>query len=201
MELHRFLSLLAACIGFVGAIFLSKGVLSLSPKAMLELTPPHARIAYAPEQIASLASQKADTLTGVLCILIAFSVQVISLLFFTGSGVFIRSRWITFWVALAIVSLLTIVFSLAGLKVRNWYRIEMGKLEIRWHYAERFQDNTFDVGAVRGAIAMAKDLLDLQKEEDELISEFLKRVFNYVGCPVPNHIDLKKFDSGKVEKK
>lgn len=193
MELHRFLSLLAALIGFIGAVFLAKGTLALTPKAMLDLTTPHSRFDCAPEQIFSLATQKADTMVGVIYIGAAFVIQIISLLF-ANSGKFVtESRWVAFWIALAIVSLLTIIFSLANIRIRDWYRLEMGKLEVKAHCGHTFSRERIDPGSVKGIQPMAKDLLDLTREESESMADFLRRVANYVGYKIPDGVDLSTF--------
>ena len=86
MEFNRFFSLLAVCLGLVGSVFLAKGIMFLSAKNLLRLTSPYARWAYAPEQINSLASQKADALMGVLVIFLAFLTQLATLIFFQSEG-------------------------------------------------------------------------------------------------------------------
>ena len=81
MELSKFLSLLATCLGLGGSIFLAKGIVGLNPKAILRLASPNSRFAYAPEQIDSMAGQKVDALVGVVIIFLAFLIQVGSLVF------------------------------------------------------------------------------------------------------------------------
>jgi len=193
MELQRFLSLLAACIGFVGAIFLAKGVLSLSPKAMLDLTPPHSRIDYAPEQIASLATQKANTLIGVIYIGGAFVIQVISLMFSNYGKLVTETRWTGFWIILAIISLVAIIFSITNVKIRDWYRIEMGKIEVRQHCIDTFSRVRVDPVNVKGIEHMSFELLGLKKRDSESIEGFINRVAEYIGWTIPKNIDFSEF--------
>lgn len=188
-------------MGLIGAIFLAKGVLALSPKAMLELTPPHARIGYAPEQIAALAAQKADTIIGVLYIVAAFLIQVVSLVFFSNSRFIIKSSWMGFWIVVLMVGALTVISSLAGSKIRNWYRIEMGKLEVEWHCRDYYSRNDFSERLIREVETMSRELLDLQRGENESNGDFMKRVFEFVECPILDQVDFSRYDSGQGEKK
>jgi len=179
MEIQKFLSLLAALIGFVGALFLSKGVLSLSPKAMLELTSPYSRIGYAPEQIISFAKRKADTVMGVFYILIAFLLQIISIVFFSKSLFLFRSQWLGFWIALAIVATLTIISSFASSRVSNWHRNEMGKIKICSHGSRYLLKDDFSERCAKEIESMARDLLGMKREGNESTCEFIKRVYEY----------------------
>lgn len=192
MELHRFLSLLAAFIGLVGAMFLSKGVLALTPKAMLDLTPPHSRIGYSPELIASLANQKADTIIGVIYIGGAFLIQVVSLISFGGQKSFTESRWMGFWMVLAIVSLVTVIFSLADIKIRGWYKVEMGKIEVRWKFSDTFSRERFDSVNIKELEVMAQELLGLKRGKSETTVDLVKRIARYVEYA--NDIDVSKIE-------
>lgn len=201
MEIQRFLSLLAALFGIIGAIFLSKGVLCLSPKDMVELTPPHSRMGYAPEQIASFASQKADTITGVVYILMAFLIQALSLLFFNASKFFFKSNWMGFWVAVAALSIITIVFSFANTRICKWYRIEMGKYEIKSRSVYYVSKKDFSERFVRETESMAKELLDLKRLDNESNGEFVRKVFKFVEFPNSDQVDFSKYDSEDTNKK
>jgi len=195
MDLQKFLSLFACLMGFIGAIFLAKGVLALSPKAMLELTPPHARIGYAPEHIVSLATQKADTLIGVIYIGSAFVIQIISLLSSSRGKLITETRWMGFWIVLAIISLITIIFSLSNVKIRHWYRIKMGKLEVERHCNYHYSKNDFSERFVRETETMSRELLDLQRKDTESNSDFMRRVSQLVECPILDQVDFSKYDS------
>ena len=200
MELRRFLSLLAAFVGLIGAIFLSKGVLALSPEAMLALTPPYSRMGYAPEIIASMATQKSDTLTGVTLIGLAFLIQVISLLFVNDEMPFFKSRWLGFWVVLMVVSFLAMVFSLADMKICTWYRHQIGQIEIRRKFEKIFSRKRIDPVSIQGLKSMSKDLLDFGKDYPKANSAFIKELAKYVEYSIPNDIELSQFDTNNEQK-
>jgi hypothetical protein len=196
MELHRFLSLLAALLGLIGAIFLSKGVLALTPKTMLHLTTPHSRTDYAPEQIRSLATQKADTSSGVIYVLLAFSIQAFSLIFVSNDILLVKSRWMGFWVAVAIVAIFTVVFSIMNIRIRDYYTLVIGKIEVKNHCADSFLGIVEPVHA-KELEGKSKELLNLKREESETQVDFIKRISEYVGYSIPKDTDFSKIESNK----
>lgn len=194
MGWHRFFSLLAASIGLIGAVFLSKGVVVLSSKVMLHLTSPYSRIAYAPEQIASMATQKADALIGVIYILLAFLIQVLSLIFVTGDSSFIKSRWMGFWIVFAVVSILTVLFSLINIKIRDYYKLETGKIAVKDYCIKRLERKVLDPVNIKSLETMSQELLNLKKEDSETKVDFIKRIAKYVEWTIPDDIDFSRIN-------
>lgn len=194
MEISKFLSLLAACIGLVGALFLSKSVIMLAPKIMIQLTSPYARCDYAPEQIASMASQKADAVVGILLVLSAFAIQVLSILFAPESKKIFSSHWITFWVMAAIVSIITIGFTLCNSRLKNRYQIATSKIAIGDHLDHSFRKDV-DTGNVNSLETMAYDLLKIEKSKNETPVQFVKRVAFIVDWEIPEECDLSRVEN------
>ena len=79
MELGHFISIIAAILGFAGAIFLGHGVLSMSPDIMSKLSQTYWD--YSLMDVKNLSASKADYLCGVALIVIAFGLQMLSLIF------------------------------------------------------------------------------------------------------------------------
>lgn len=119
MNWRDFFGLLAAFLGLIGALFLSKSLVVLRPKTILYLTTSHSNIDYSAEQVASLVSQKADATVGIIYILIAFSIQIVSVMFIADKGPSVMSRWMAFWVIVAIMSITTITFSFINISIYN----------------------------------------------------------------------------------
>ena len=194
MEGARFLSLLAASIGFVGALFLSKGVVILDPKMMLQLTSPHSKRAYAPKQIASMASQKADAVIGIFCICGAFAIQVFSNIIPSESEKLFSSPLKGFWVAMVMVLILTIVCTLFNSSLRNRYRREIGEEALRHYFDNSFRRavNSLDVNLLE---TMTQDLLKIAKAENETQVQFIRRIAGMVGWEIPEECDLSRIDN------
>ena len=199
MELNRFLSLLAAGIGLVGALFLSRAVVVLSPKVMLHLTTPYSRIAYAPEQVASMAAQKADAQIGVFCILLAFVIQVGSLIFVKENTAFTSTRWMGVWVAVAIVSVSAVFFSYLNPRMRDKNKLEVGKVVVR-EYCENRITGIVDPANADSLWKKAEQLINLNKEDSESIIDFIKRVSAYVGYSIPSDTDFSRIENDKSER-
>lgn len=191
MSLRRFLSLLAACIGLFGAIFLAKGLIVLNPRAILHLTSPYARIAYAPEQISSMAGQKADALIGVIYISLAFLIQVCSLIFVDDKTNFIKTKWLGFWIVIAIVSVLTVIFSFINIRVSSHIRLETGKVAVKDYLAKRL-NRMVNLSDVKTLEKVSEDLLDINKRNDETRVDFIKRIAEYVGWTIIKETDFSK---------
>ena len=191
MELHRFFSLVAVCFGLVGSVFLAKGIIFLRPKNMLRLTSPYSRLAYAPEQIDSLAAQKTDALVGVIIIFLAFLTQLVSLIVIEADTPFIKTRWVAFLAVLGIISIMTIISYYVGKKFHNDTELEIGKIAIRDYSAERFA-GVIDLVDVKSFEIMSQDLINIRREASETKIEFLKRIAKYVGWTIPEGIDFSK---------
>lgn len=196
MELHRFLSLLAALLGLVGAIFLSKSVLALTPKTMLHLTSPYAGWASAPEQNRSFATQKADTSSGVIYILLAFLIQTFSLIFVSNDILLVKSRWMGFWIAVAIITIFTVVFSIMNTKLRDYYTLAIGKIAVKNYFTDTFVGIVEPANA-KGLEGMSEELLDLKREDLETQVDFIKRISEYVGYSIPKDTDFSKIKNDK----
>ena len=161
MEYSKFFSLLAAFIGFVGALFLSKSVIMLTPKIMVQLTSPNARWDYAPEQIESMAAQKADAVVGIIFVLLAFAIHVFSIIFAPDSKKIFSSHWMSFWVVAAIVSIITIGFTLYKSRLNTRYQVATGKIAIQDYFNDRFR-KVVDPVNVSSLETMSYDLLKIK---------------------------------------
>lgn len=191
MELHRFFSLLAVCIGLVGSVFLAKGIIFLRAKAMLRLTSPYSRWGYAPEQIDSLAGQKADALVGAIIIFLAFLTQLVALIFVKAGTPFIKTQWVGFLTVFAIISIITIISYNVDKRFRNHTKLEIGKIAIRDYCAERFAGVIDPVNA-KSLETMSEDLLNIRREAAETRIDFLKRIAKYIGWTIPEKVDFSK---------
>jgi hypothetical protein len=192
MGLQKFLSLLSAGIGLVGAIFLAKSFLGLTPNDILHLTSPYSKIAFAPEQISSMSVQKANAIIGIFFILSAFIGQICALVLVDESTTFVSSRWIGFWMAAVYVSVFTLLFSFINLKLSNYIKLETGKIAIRDYCNKRFMRDKIDPVNLEGFKTMAHELMSLSKRADESNSDFIKRIFDCIGLKYLDNPDFTK---------
>lgn len=192
MGLQKFISLVSAGIGLVGAIFLAKSFIALTPNELLHLASPYSRIAYAPEQIASMSAQKADAIIGIFFILLAFIGQICALVLVDETTLFVNSRWISFWISVACVSIFTVIFSFIDLKISSYIKLETGKIAARDYCNKRLTRETIDSVNLEGVERIANELLGMTKKADEKKADFIKRIFNYIGFKYLDKIELLK---------
>ena len=192
MDLQKFLSLISAGIGLIGALFLAKSFIAQSPNDILHLTSPYSRIAFAPEQIVSMSAQKADAIIGVIFILFAFIGQICALVLVHEATPFVASRWFSFWIAAACVSVLTAIFSFVDLKLSNYIRRETGKVAIRDYCEARFTREKCDPVNLESLKVMGEELLGMNKKPNESNADFIQRIFVLAGLNCPDNPDFLK---------
>ena len=191
MEVNSLINLLSACLGLSGAIFMANGIVGMKPSDMLRLTAPYSRMAYAPEQIESMASQKADIFTGVLFILIAFLIQVVSIVLIPNEVKFGATKW----VGILLVLTITVILLFIGYWVRKniWQnnKSEIGKLALRDYCEGRFS-SAIDPGNAESFVKMSEELLSIGKKRDETTVDFIKRKAVYINWEIPVETDFSK---------
>lgn len=196
MELHRFISLLAASVGLIGAIFLSIGVLILSDKDMVHSTYHYSAMGWPSKQIvSSMATQKAHTIVGVIFIISAFSIQVISLIFLSEDIPFVKSPVIGVGITAVLLFVLTVVFFLVDRGLQHYHELNMEKLIAKDYCANRFENRAVDPANVEGLAAMAQEYFNLKREVSETQIDFIKRIGKHIGWIIPNNIDFSRINS------
>jgi len=193
MELHKFLSLLAVCFGLVGSVFLAGSIIFIRHKTMLHLTSPYSRYDYAKEQIDSLAAQKAWASVGIKIIILAFLIQLGALIFVKDGTLFVKSRLIGAFIAVATTTTLTTIFFFVAKRLTSCIRVAIGKIAVRDYCADHFTTGKIgSVNNVKGLETMSQDLLNVNKKAPETKIDFIKRVAKYVGWTIPEGTDFSK---------
>jgi hypothetical protein len=77
-SLNELINLTSVVIGFTGTMKLAVSAFKLRAKAILQLTSPYARIAYAPEQIDNIIDTKVSTISATIVVSFAFLTQILS---------------------------------------------------------------------------------------------------------------------------
>jgi len=192
MQLHKFLSLLAVIIGLVGAIFLAKGILVLSPKDMVHSTTHYSAMGWPSKRIiSSMAIQKADTLIGFIFIFLAFPIQVISLIV-TDKIALGETRSRSIALAFVFVFVLTIILYLLNRGIRDYNEIEMEKLVARDYCTRRFVGRPVDPANAKGLEDMSYEYFNLKRKDAETQIDLIKRIAKHVGWDVPEDIDFSR---------
>jgi len=193
MELHKFLSLLAVYFGLVGSVFLAKSIIFIRHKTMLHLTSPYSRHDYAPEQIDSLAAQKAWASVGIKIIILAFLIQLVALIFVKDGTLFVKGRLGAYIVFATTAMILTTIFIFVAMRLQSCIRVAIGKIAVRDYCADHFTTGKIgSVNNVKVLETMSQDLLNVNKKAPETKIDFIKRVAKYVGWTIPEETDFSK---------
>ena len=120
MTLSHLLSIIAAILGFSGAIFLSYGILATTPPVMAKLS--QACWDRNPEVVKNVCGTKADYFCGVTLIVIAFALQIVGLIFAQDGCQVFHEYWTG--VIIGIILCLCVIAIFLGLNKskRNFYQ-------------------------------------------------------------------------------
>ena len=96
MSRDRLITLFSSLLGIIGVLFMAKGVFGMSPDVMAKLSSTY--FDFNQFNVENLASQKADLLVGLILVLIAFGVSMLSFLFPDPESLskIVGSYWSTF---------------------------------------------------------------------------------------------------------
>jgi len=192
MNIDRFLNILSASIGSMGALFLAIGVLVLSDKDMV-----HGTFNYSPmgwpsnEIISSMAIQKGHTQIGVTYILIAFLLQVVCLIFLKDEVGFVKSRLNGTLLAGGLVIILAIVACLADKGLCEYHKLNMKKIVARDYLESNIKERESPLYA--DVQTIANQYFSFKKTTEENGSDFIKRFAKHVGYDLPKDANFSKF--------
>jgi hypothetical protein len=192
MNRERFFNLLAAAFGALGSIYTLIGL--PSPELMAHLSV--SKTDFNPEQITSLAAQKADSIVGMVLILMAFLVAAFNLAAVSDAKVIFKRRYTAIVLALAIVGASYFAGRLIGNAIQRHEKRAIGRViatRFLETILERKQLSTFGVAALKD---YARELLEMPVDDAEAPRLLLKRFAEAVGKQVPAD-----FDFSEVEKK
>ena len=186
MKLERTFSIFAAGIGMIAGAILCWGYLAQTPKDMLSLTSPYSRIGYAPEQITSLAEQKAANVVGFALLLVAFFLEFVNLSFVSKRVEFLRSRCGGFFAIIGVLIVSLVVAFVAHKALSKHYKIEVGKVAV-YDYLLRF-DKTAGLSECQTLNVMTTELLGIKQQPSETTEAFVSRIVNLVGLQLPGKL-------------
>lgn len=194
MKLQTFLSLVSAMIGLIGVVFVSQGAL-LKPIDMIRSTTHFSAMAWpSNEIISSLASQKHNTLIGVVYVMIAFAIQVVSLMLIDENVVFLNKRIFAIVLACAFVLILAIILTVINRSLRESDELAMKRFVARDYCDSRFMHRPVERANAKGIEDMSLEYFNIEKETTETSAELIVRIAAYIQWEVPVDIDFSKLN-------
>jgi uncharacterized membrane protein len=189
MALDKFLSLCGTILGFIAVVLISK-VLLASPDQVLRETYHYSPMGWPSVAIISnRAAQKADTLSSVILVSLAFALQFCSL--FIKTDRHFTSGWLkAVIIAISLVGILTVTAYQIGSGAKKSYEMEIKMLAARNYVKSAIEGCCPLYSDVQ---AVANQYFGLRMEDKENSSDFVKRFATYLGYELPEKIDFSKF--------
>ena len=192
MSLDRFLSLSAASIGLIGAVFLCIGVLVVSDKDMIRGTFNYSPLGWpSVEIISSMATQKGHTQIGVAYILIAFLLQAVSLVFLKDEICFSKSQLKGALLSAGLIAILTLIAYLVDRGLCEYHASNMKMIAAIDRLETSVEENRRPLHS--DVQLIANEYFSFEKEPKEDNVDFIKRFAKYVGYDLPKDADFSKF--------
>lgn len=192
MVLEKFISLFVVILGFEGSLFLSIGVLNLTPDIMAKQVGTY--FDFNPYQVDNIASQKADFQVGIWLLLGAFIVQILNLVLdYDNSTIFVNYKDGVMWGCVFGGSIFLISMGARNVLKTFWKNkvvfalcqkyflkcIEKGKID--WNYYKKLELD-------------AKNFCLMQKEESETRKDFFIRYAKKLKVSIPENFNFKDIE-------
>lgn len=189
MSLEKFLSLSAIVLGFIGTVFLLKGVLRMTPDVIGEIG--LTRWDYSIPVLENLSVQKADTICGFIFIVIAFSLQLVQTLFNLSAIRLIENNLSSYILMLFFILIISALLLSIDFSLRKHNRIEAGK-SITRSYVKRhlLKENNLDLSRLSSVESYSSKLLYLKREKNETDEEFLLRLGPIINIDFRSYLKI-----------
>jgi presenilin-like A22 family membrane protease len=166
MKLHILLNAIGLFIGVVGAFFLAKAIISVSPSQIIEQTAP--KIGFNSELVKSVSFQQANSLVGFSLILMSFVLQLIA--------IYLDERFITSntvcIVAVLVVGMIIGAYKLS-LSIGEKTRVDSIKIVFR-------KQKLLDAETEEWITKNCPELFGMPKRDNETFEEYKKRLSEYI---------------------
>jgi hypothetical protein len=184
--IDRFASIMSALLGFTGLMFVMKGVARLSPDLIAKVSQTY--LEFNVTQIQSLASQKADFVTGALLVLIACLIQTSALLFLREPFTIFENYWHAAGLAVTTSALVAVVFFGVNRGMSKHYQ-ERAKFSLAKTYFEAvLKQDPILPQHIKTSEDVAASLFGIEKEPDESGKEFLNRLARRFDISLPHDL-------------
>ncbi len=176
MNLEKYLNLLAIILGFVGTIFILKGVLRMTPEIIGEIG--QTKWGYNLIALENISIQKADTITGFALIVLAFVIQIINEFGNFNKIIMPTSRLVQLGTLIFACFALCGLFILINKGLCNSYKLEAGRSVTKSYLMKNIlradnQINWRDVPHIEG---YASTLLRFDRNQGEADKDYLFRL-------------------------
>jgi len=184
--IDRFASIVSALLGFTGVMFVLKGVARLSPDLIAKVAQTY--LEFNVTQIQSLASQKADFVTGAALVLIACVIQAGSLIFLRDPFPIYENYWHAAGLALITGAVMATVFYGINRGLSTHYQDQAKFSLARTYFEAVLKQDPILPQHVKTSEDVAASLFGIEKAPDESGPAFLSRLAKKLEISVPNEL-------------
>lgn len=192
MDLDRFLNLIAALLGAVGAVYVLKSVAALSPDVIERLSRTYWDFSVG--QIDSITAQKADAIVGIALVLLASAIGITNEAFVPESIRLRQSRSGALFLAGALAVVAYFVLAVAGSAVQAHQKRAVVHAIVSKDLSDLLAAGKLPTGSLSTLRVYAHDLLGLSVSTDESARSLLNRVAQEVGFVVPENLDYSEVE-------
>jgi len=194
VDVDKFLDLLAAVFGALGSIYVLKGVAALSPNLIERLSSTY--FDFSSAQIDALTAQKADSIVGIVLVLIALAIAVVnSALVPQGMQMFER-RAVGIALVFGLAGLAYIALAFSGDALQRHDKLAVGRIITKGALETLFKTGKLAASEVSSLKVYARTLLAMTVDDSETPRSLVNRLATEVGAQVPPRLDF-----SEVEKK
>ncbi len=183
----KLMEISAAIMGFIGTIFLTRGVLGQTPQSMLLQVSTFVDLNI--EQLNTISKQKADYMFGFILISISFAIQVIILL--ADFVVFeISCTFIIFSTSIIILLLVIILLFILNMIFRKYNVQKMKNLYVKNYLSRTFKDPQLTKINIDSIKQISCHLCDFDRRTNETDEQFLNRLSKFLDIDIPDDINF-----------
>jgi len=188
MLIDRFVNIIAATVGFAGAILLVRGVLAISPDLIGKLS--QTSFDYSLPQLRNLSVQKADVVSGGCLILLAFTLQIVVLVTVRRPVAILGGHWLAVVIALELaIFVVAIFFGLNG-SLRSHFEDGGKRYLVKWYLNRALANNPIRRIYFADVERNADSLLEFRKNDGESDRAFLGRLAENMNIPLPDNLQM-----------
>lgn len=190
MLIDRFASILSAILGLAGVMFVLKGVARLSPDLIAKVSQTY--LEFNVTQIQSLASQKADFVTGAALVVIACLIQACVLLFVREPFQIFADHWYAAGLAVVTSIVLMVVFYGINQGIAKHYQDKAKFSLAKSYFQSVLKQDPILSQHLRTTEDVASSLFGIEKTPDESGRDFLNRIAKRFEISLPKELHLEE---------
>jgi hypothetical protein len=194
MDVDKFLDLLAAVFGALGSIYVLKGVAALSPNLIERLSSTYYDFSSA--QIDALTAQKADSIVGIVLVLIALAIAVVNSAFVPQGMQMFERRAVGIALVVGLTGLAYIALTFSGDALQRHDKLAVSRIITKRALEDLFKRGKLPASEVSSLKVYARTLLTMTVDDSETARSLVNRLATEVGVQVPPGLDF-----SEVEKK